>query len=135
MPYTIEFEELVNYSYDAYGVKRPLLAVRLDSANGGIDTSATLDTGATFSIFKAEYLFSLGLNLLDGVPEEVTSIITPFRVYKHEIKLRIFDKYDLHLAIGFNDSIKRNLLGRDFFNSVHFGIRENSMQTFFKLEP
>jgi hypothetical protein len=110
----------------------PVLPLRLEDA---VDIMAIVDSGAEYSIFMAEHLLPLGIKLLDGHRERVESINSTFEVYKHKVSIIVFDEMKIELSIGFSDSIKRNLLGRDFLNNVQFGLRENHQLMFFKLEP
>jgi hypothetical protein len=115
------------------GDNKPAIPVSLKSSDDvPIEFPAILDTGSSYSIFNADYLKAMDLNLLDGNRISVTSLGGDFFFYSHEIVITLFDEYSFKLNIGFKENVPRNILGRDFLNNIHFCIRENYQKSFLK---
>ena len=54
----------------------------------------------------------------------------------HPVRLTHSDLGDFELEVGFTSvNIKRNLLGRDFFNLLQIGFRERRQMFYVSLEP
>jgi hypothetical protein len=132
---TIDFDKAVGYRYSLSGKLAPIVAMRLSNEKeNSVDVQAYVDTGAEFSLFRADYLNPLGLNLLDGDAEEVSTLVASFPIYRHIVRISLFDELRFNLRVGFSDLIRRDLLGRDILDKVHFAMREHHRQMFFKLE-
>ena len=135
MSHNVEYEIDKDYTYMSNGNLAPQLIVRISSQNGEpVEFAAVVDTGAEFSVFKADYLQSLGLNYIDGEKINVSSACNTFPVYKHKIILSVLDKINFEVIVGFSDATRRDLLGRDFLDMVQFGMREHHRQFFLKFE-
>ena len=88
----------------------PIVSIWLKGGKEWVEFKAFVDSGAGYSIFKAEMAEILGLRLEDGKESYVTvgdgSLI---KVYIHNVSVRIADKefeaavgFSRHLGIGFN---------------------------------
>ena len=88
----------------------PIVSIWLKGGEEWVEFKAFVDSGAGYSIFKAEMAEILGLRLEDGKESYVTvgdgSLI---KVYLRDVRVRIADKefeaavgFSRHLGIGFN---------------------------------
>ena len=88
----------------------PIVSIWLKGSEEWVEFKAFVDSGAGYSIFKAEMAEILGLQLEDGKESYVTvgdgSLI---KVYLRDVRVRIADKefeaavgFSRHLGIGFN---------------------------------
>ena len=108
-----------------------------------VEQDAFLDSGASRSIFRGEIPVMLGLNLLDGEPWSFETNIgetIPARVHTVQLVLPATEDQpapmpmilDMAFALG---NVRRNLLGRDFFDLVHIGFRERRLEFFLLPAP
>ena len=114
----------------------PLLQLVVRAANGqAVAVDAYLDSGASHSLFDGQILSGIGINLLDGLPRRYGAAIgAEMEARIHSIRLEHSHLGNFDLDIGFSmGPMSRNLLGRDFFDLVQLGFRENR-QSFF-IEP
>ena len=93
----------------------PLVEVQIVNNNRAIRTLAYLDTGATYSIFHADFADQLGLDIYSGKRVDVTvgdGGMIP--VYIFELKL-IIEKLEIFAKIGFSDRLGTgiNIIGRE----------------------
>lgn len=137
---TIHYPFEINYSYDDDGNLLPRLALAVSKPGDPtrtIDVDAYLDSGAERSLFSAWIGASLDLDLLSGprIGYESTmgSVLT---ASIHPVRLSHSDLGDFDLEVGFASiNIKRNLLGRDFFNLMQIGFRERHRVIYVLPEP
>lgn len=100
-----------------------------DAPDRLVEVQGHLDSGAEYSLFNGWIAQSVGLDLYSGperryAPTRGDSVdARVHRVMLVHPELGTFD-----LNIGFStDQIRRNLLGRDFFNLIQIGFRERHM--------
>jgi hypothetical protein len=118
----------------------PILSVAISSPRlsaRSADVIAYLDSGAQRSLFDGTLAGLIGIDLMDGtrVPFasaagfSIEGIIHPVRLSHPELG-------EFDLDIGFSTvPLRRNLLGRDFFNLVQIGFRERHQVFYVKTEP
>src|SRR2546426_1543969 len=129
---TVEYVHTLNYMYDEImGRQFPKLLLTLVNPKNldiAIETDAYLDTGAERSIFKADLAPALELKFDSGSRIKYGSS-TPGgggQARIHRVILSHPDLGEFPLDIGFAEGPhSRNLLGRDFFNLMQIGFREN----------
>jgi hypothetical protein len=135
----VDYQHSFNYRQFPAG-SFPIVPVRItrqDNRELAIDTDAYLDSGAQLSLFDGRLLTALEIDVVNqrAVPYSPTfgGSITG---YLHDVRLSIPDICDFNLAIGFSEmEIRRNLLGRDFFNLVQIGFREHQLQYYLTTYP
>lgn len=137
---TIHYPFQINYSYDEDGNLLPRLAFAVSrprSPGRLIDVDPYLDSGAERSLFDGWIGTALGLDLLSGPRIGYkTTMGTVLTATIHPVRLSHTDLGDFDLEVGFASvSLKRNLLGRDFFNLVQIGFRERHRAFFVSPEP
>jgi hypothetical protein len=103
-----------------------------------MDTDGYLDSGCEFSLFDGAICRIIGINnLLDGerrIYEASNGAEVDARV--HTVKLSHPGLGEFDLRIGFSlTEIRRNLLGRDFFNLTQIGFRERRLMFYMNPTP
>jgi len=101
------------------------------------DIIAYLDSGAQRSLFDGTLAMSIGLDLLAGHRLMFGSAVG-FSIEGtiHPVRLSHPDLASFDLEIGFSTvPLRRNLLGRDFFNLVQIGFRERQQLFHVRVEP
>jgi hypothetical protein len=88
-------------------------------------------------LFNGGLLAALEVELMNGNPKYYgTTFGDTVSAYLHTVRLTVPSAGDFDLQIGFsNGDIRRNLLGRDFFNLVQVGFRERQMEYFLTPTP
>ena len=107
----------------------PGLVIQVQNPNSPdtpVEVPAHLDSGAEYSLFDGWIAQSVGLDLYSGperryAPTKGDSV----EARVHRVNLVHPDLGRFALDVGFStDQIRRNLLGRDFFNLIQIGFRE-----------
>jgi hypothetical protein len=122
------------YPYDLNGRRFPVLKIEVCAFNQPpqpVAVDACLDSGAELSLFEGWIASEIGLVLLEGTPKIYSPAAGPgVNARMHRIRLSNASLGAFEMEIGFSvDDIRRNLLGRDFFNLIQLGFREHQ-QTF-----
>ena len=136
---TVEYQHRFNYR-QYRSRSSPVLQVRItrqDIPGLGIDTDAYLDSGAEASLFNGDLLAALEIDLINDNPKSYGSTFGGSMTgYLHNIRLTLPDVGDFSMEIGFSHGeIRRNLLGRDFFNLVQIGFRERQFEYYLNPRP
>ena len=136
---TVEYQHRFNYRRFRSRIS-PVLQVRItrqDNSGIGIDTDAYLDSGAEVSLFNGDLLAGLEMDLINNNRKSYGSTFGgSVTGYLHTVRLILPDVGDFSLEIGFsNGEIRRNLLGRDFFNLVQIGFRESQLEYYLNPRP
>jgi hypothetical protein len=125
---TIEYAHRFDYVRIS-GEPFPILQLRLfnpSRPDRGLDVDAYLDSGAQGSLFNGWRAQALGLDLLSGPRKLYGPIAGPnieARLHRVRLSHPILGKFDLE--IGFSTvEIRREIVGRDFFNCIQIGFRE-----------
>ena len=134
----------VSYSYavpyvEIGGVAAPALQVRIQAPGGqdAIDMDAYVDSGASESLFDGSVLRVIGLDLLTGPVKRYQSTFdTVMEARLHRVRVSHDQLGSFDLEVGFSTApIRRNLLGRDFFNLVQIGFRERQLSLLVEPSP
>ena len=136
---TVSYRHKFNYGYVQEG-RCPVLQVRLaslDNSENGIDVDAHLDSGAEASLFSGLLLAALGVPLVNNKRKRYGSTFgDSVEAYLHNVRLTLPEVGSFDLEIGFsNGDIRRNLLGRDFFNLAQIGFRERQQEYYLTPSP
>jgi len=136
---TVIYQYECNYrDLGSGGVPVLALSVSLpDNPQLAIDVDAHLDSGAERSLFNGFIIPSLGRELLTANWKSFSPTAGDGIVgYLHRVRLDVPDIGNFELEVGFSDrQIRRNLLGRDFFNLIQIGFRETQLQYFLNTTP
>ncbi len=127
----VTYAHSFSYSFDSLsGETFPGLPLRVSlpkDSDTAVDLVAHLDTGAGRSIFDGARLVStLGLDLMAGREirlSPVSGFALTARIHRVEISHPTLGQFTLDAAIS-TAPIRRNLLGRDFFQHIQIGFRE-----------
>jgi hypothetical protein len=137
---TVSYQYEFPYRPSPAGGMFPILSVAVSNPRSparSADVVVFLDSGAQRSLFDGTLAGLIGLELMDGrrVPFASTAgfsiegIIHPVRLLHPELG-------EFDLEVGFSTvPLRRNLLGRDFFNLVQIGFRERHQVFYVKSEP
>jgi hypothetical protein len=136
---SVDYQYSFNYRQFGSGIF-PVLQVRIarrDDPERGIDTDVYLDSGAQRSLIDGRLLGALEIDLLNDKRQPYSSTAGhTITGYLHDVRLTIPNVGDFDLEIGFSDvQITRNLLGRDFFNLVQIGFREQQLEYYLDPAP
>ena len=103
----------------------PLRIANLNNSGRALDINTYLDSGAQRSLFDGWIATALGFDLLSGQALSYGSLGGTIQGRLHQVRLSHLDLGEFDLEIGFSESpIRRNLLGRDFFNLIQIGFHE-----------
>lgn len=136
----VDFSFEAPYLTSISGKSFPGLIVTLENAydpSTPIEVRASLDSGAEYSLFDGQTAQAIGLDLISGAPftfvttggATIDARILPV-VVRHS-DLAAF-KMDLRFSTG---KIRRDILGRDFFNLVQVGFRERHLRVYLSATP
>jgi hypothetical protein len=94
-----------------------------------LDIDAYLDSGAERSLFEGWITRAIGLDLLAGRTIPYASLTRQtIEGRLHPVRLSHPSLGHFELEVGFSTgNISRNILGRDFFNLIQVGFRENHL--------
>jgi hypothetical protein len=126
---TVAYRFQFPYRYSPAGEPFPILPVVVTNPrqhSHAVDAIAYLDSGAQRSLFDGTVARVIGLDLLAGRRLQFASPAgMPIEAMLHTVRLSHPELGDFDLAVGFSTApLRRNLLGRDFFNLVQIGFRE-----------
>jgi hypothetical protein len=136
---TITYQHECSYRDLGTG-EAPVLALSVSMAANSrntIDVDAHLDSGAEVSLFNGFIIPSLGGELLNSNRKSFRSTAGDEVIaYLHRVRIVVPEIGNFDWEIGFSDrQIRRNLLGRDFFNRVQIGFRENHLKYYLNPSP
>lgn len=110
MPEALTFQHVYRYSLETPGIVVP---IRLDFAGKFVTFKAKIDTGASYSIFWRGHGEEMGLNIEDGIPDEVSTAMGNFHVYGHQLRLTTVGiSLDTTVYFAAHPQFNRNVLGR-----------------------
>lgn len=136
----VRYDNEFPYSYDLNGERFPRLTIRLTnpaSPDEAVDVDAYLDSGAQRSLFDGRIGRAIGIDLLTGKERQYESTTgSSIAGMLHRVRLAHADLGLFDLELGFSTvHIKRNLLGRDFFDLVQIGFRERRLAFYVTPRP
>ncbi len=127
---TVSYCHEFTYGYDDFGARLPLLRFRLSGIENPllmVDVDVALDSGAQRSLFDGRIGAALGLDLLRGPRltfETMAGNLFPATLHTIQLTHNQLGTFKLETAFSTGE-IRRNLLGRDFFDLVQIGFREH----------
>ena len=135
----VNYQHEFNYREFLEG-QSPVLQLQVsrpENSENNLVVDAYLDSGAQRSLFNGFVIASLGIILVNNRMQRYTSTAgNPIEAYLHRVRLTLPDVGDFNLEIGFSsNTIRRNLLGRDFFNLAQIGFRENQLKYYLTPSP
>lgn len=99
----------------------------MKSGANRVRLAASIDTGATFCLFRAELATELGLDLPSGELKRFRTANSNFEAYGHEVELSVLGLTTYSIVYFFADaSINKNVLGRiGWLDRVRLGLVEH----------
>lgn len=137
---TVVYDHEFAYPHDMDGTRYPRLTLRgsnpADLAQA-VDFEVYLDSGAQRSLLNGWIATSIGIDPLQGLPLSYEPTVgIALTATLHTIRLDHSNLGTFELEVGFSSGpIRRNLLGRDFFNLVQIGFREHQLTFYVTTAP
>ena len=108
--YQIAFSAVHSYSSDREGISVPVV---LKAGENSVRLAASIDTGATFCIFRNELAEALGLDPANVVLKRFRTANSSFEAFGHEVEITVLGVTTFSTVYFFADaSINKNVLGR-----------------------
>jgi predicted aspartyl protease len=108
--YQLEFTTAHSYGSDREGISVPVL---LKSGQNSVRIAASIDTGATFCIFRNELAEALGLDLANSAPKRFRTATGSFEAFGYDVEISVLGVTTLSTVYFFADAaINKNVLGR-----------------------
>jgi len=108
--YQLEFTTAHSYGSDREGISVPVL---LKSGANSVRIAASIDTGATFCIFRNELAEALGLDFTNAAPQRFRTAMGTFEAFGHDVEITVLGVTTFSTVYFFADaSINKNVLGR-----------------------
>lgn len=122
--FQLEFTRVYEYSGEDESVVVP---VTLRSGANQVPVAATVDTGASFCIFRTEIANALDLDLTSGIRKRFRTANSGFEAYGHEIEIIAFGVATHSMVYFFADPmIDKNVLGRTgWLDRVRLGLNHH----------
>jgi hypothetical protein len=123
MAESLSFRHVFLYELQKFGITVP---VRLDSSARFVEFKAKVDTGASYCIFARIYGETLGLNIEQGILEEISTVMGNFQVYGHSVTLTVMGiSFETTVYFAANPQFVRNVLGRQgWMDRLRIGLVE-----------
>ena len=137
---TVAYAYQFPYRHGRAGGLFPILPITIMNPrqpSRAVDTIVHLDSGAQRSLFDGTLARLIGLDLFDGRRLPFASAAgVSIEALLHAVRLSHPELGEFDLEIGFSTApLRRNLLGRDFFNLVQVGFRERHLVFYVTPEP
>ena len=109
-----------------YGTEAIIVPVELEFADKLVRTDASIDTGATFCVFKRELAAALDIDVESGTPLRFSTVTGTFQAYGHIVTLKTFGySFDTMVYFAAFEAFTRNVLGRrGWLDQVQLGLIE-----------
>lgn len=119
--YQLEFGSAYSYAGDHEGISVPVM---LRSGAKSMRLAASVDTGATFCIFRNELAEALGLDSASGVRKRFRTANSSFEAVGYEVEISVLAVTTHSTVYFFADaSINKNVLGRiGWLDRVRLGL-------------
>ena len=119
--YQIDFTTIHSYSSEREGISVPVV---LKAGENSVRLAASIDTGATFCIFRNELADALGLGSANATLKRFRTANSSFEAFGHEVEISVLGVTTVSTVYFFADaSINRNVLGRvGWLDRVRLGL-------------
>ena len=108
--YQIEFITVHSYGSEREGISVPVV---LKAGENSVRLAASIDTGATFCIFRNELAEALGLDPANATLKRFRTANSSFKALGHEVEISVLGVTTVSTVYFFADaSINENVLGR-----------------------
>ena len=137
---TVAYSHVFGYRYDEGGQRFPQLSFRVANPQDpslAVDVDAFLDSGTERTLIDGQVAAILGLELFEGPRltfETTAGGLLP--AVQHRVVLAHAELGSFEMLTAFSTAaIRRNLLGRDFFDQVQIGFRERHFEFYVSPTP
>src|SRR5215471_18559267 len=119
--YQLEFTSVHSYLSEPVGISVPIV---LRSGENTVRLAASVDTGATFCLFRNEVAEALRLDLAAGLRRRFRTANSSFEALGHEVEISVLGVTTYAAVYFFADaSINKNVLGRiGWLDRVRLGL-------------
>lgn len=119
--YQIEFTTAFSYGNEREGICVPVV---LKAGANSVRLAASVDTGATFCIFRNELAEALGLDPANASLKRFRTANSSFEAFAHEVEISVLGVTTFSTVYFFADvSINKNVLGRvGWLDRVRLGL-------------
>lgn len=119
--YQIEFTTVHCYSSEREGIALPVV---LTVGENSVRLAASIDTGATFCIFRNELAEALGLDPANAPLKRFRTANSTFEALAHEVEISVLGVTTFSTVYFFADAaINKNVLGRvGWLDRVRLGL-------------
>jgi predicted aspartyl protease len=108
--YQIEFTTVHSYSRDRERISVPVV---LKAGENSVRLAASIDTGATYCMFRNELAEALGLDAANAAPKRFRTANSSFEAFGHEVEISVLGVTTFSTVYFFADAlINKNVLGR-----------------------
>ena len=108
--YQLEFTAAHSYGSGREGISVPVL---LQSGTNSVRLAASIDTGATFCLFRSEVAEALGLDLASAASKRFRTAAGSFEAFGHDVEITVLGMTTFSTVYFFAAaSINKNALGR-----------------------
>jgi hypothetical protein len=117
----IEFTTVHSYGGERIGISVPVV---LKTGDNSVRLAASIDTGATFCIFRNELAEALGLGPANAILKRFRTANSSFEAFGHDVEISVFGVTTFSTVYFFADaSINKNVLGRvGWLDRVRLGL-------------
>ena len=132
---TVVYQLRVPYLLRVNGKSFPGLVVDLENPSdvaSFVEIRAELDSGAEYSLFEGRLARLIGLDLFDGEPFEfglVNGVSLDARILPVVIRHDKLGRFNLRVRFS-TSPLRRNILGRDFFDLLQVGFDEHHSEVY-----
>ena len=121
MSHQLTFTSIYNYGTEAL-----VVPVEIEFAARFVRTDASIDTGATFCVFKRELASALDIDVETGTPLRFSTVTGGFDAYGHTVTLKTLGySFDVTVYFAAIEAFSRNVLGRrGWLDQVQLGLIE-----------
>ena len=119
--YQIDFTTIHSYNGEREGISVPVV---LKAGENSVRLAASIDTGATFCIFRNELADALGLDPANATLKRFRTANSSFEAFGHEVEISVLGVTTVSTVYFFADaSINKNVLGRvGWLDRVRLGL-------------
>lgn len=108
--YQLQFAAVHSYGSEREGISVPVL---LKSGTKSMGLVASVDTGATFCLFRSEVAEALGLDFANAASKRFRTAAGSFEAFGHDVEITVLGMTTFSTVYFFADaSINKNVLGR-----------------------
>ena len=123
--YQIEFTTIHSYGSEREGISVPVV---LKAGENSVRLAASIDTGATFCIFRNELADALGLDPANAPLKRFRTANSSFEAFGHAVEISVLGVTTVSTVYFFADASIKNVLRRvGWLDRVRLGLVDHNM--------